>query len=118
MSFQEDLRRFQLAVEAKSTRVFVDTVMAVKESVVLGSPITGAPGQPVDSANLRDSWTEEFRDATHARVITNVAYAVPIEEGVGPHGPLTLRSEVGGFGSVAKTVAGFPRLVAHVAGGA
>jgi hypothetical protein len=115
MSFSEALRSYELAFQAESTALFVDTVVAVKESIVLGSPITSSPGQPVQTGNLRASWTEEFIDAHHARVTTNVVYAQPIEDGIGPHGPLVLRSEVGGFGSVAKTVAGFLRLLDQVA---
>jgi hypothetical protein len=114
MSFTDDLRRFQLEVEARGAAVFIGVVAAAKESVVLGSPITGSPGQPVETGALRASWTESFLSAERAQVTTNQEYAPPIEDGVGPHGPLQLRSEVGGFGSVAKTVAGWPRLVDHV----
>lgn len=125
MSFADGLRRFQLTVEERSHQVFVGSVAAAKESIVFGSPITGSPGQPVGQygpdynpgavgGTLRASWTEEFLSASQARVSTNLVYAPPIEDGIGPHGPIRIRSTVGGIGSVAKTVAGWQRLVEYV----
>lgn len=83
------------------------------QSVQFGSEITGAPGQPVDQGVLRASVQLQL-DATtpHASVGSNLEYAPGIEHGVGPHGPLTLRSAVGGFHSFALTVAATDRLLA------
>lgn len=123
--FAEGLRMFEVDVAAGLTQLLPDLVTAAKESIVEGSPITGSPGQPVGQygpgynegsvgGTLKDSWTEEFLSPTKARIVTNVVYAEGIEDGVGPHGPIQIRSTVGGTGSVAKTVAGWPRLVEHV----
>jgi hypothetical protein len=90
---------------------FVRAVQLTTESIVEGSPITGAPGQPVRTGNLKASWQTSFESPLSARISTNVEYALPIEEGVGRFGPLTLRSAVGGFGSVKLTVANFDRVV-------
>lgn len=111
MSFSEDVRRFVVKVQAQERRVFVGVVQAVYNSIVFGSPITGAPGQPVDTGFLRASW-QVLWGADYAEVVTNCAYAEPIEEGMGRFGPLTLRSQVGGWHSVKLTRLGFERLVA------
>lgn len=83
------------------------------QSVQFGSEISAAPGQPVDEGALRASIQLQL-DATtpRASVGSNLEYAPGIERGVGPHGPLTLRSAVGGFHSCALTVAATDRLLA------
>lgn len=109
MSFERDLAAFAAKTEAKRRAVFVNTVSAVKDSIVNGSSVTGAPGQPVQTANLKDSWDHEFAAGGEAATIfTNVEYAPVIEDNVRG---ATLRSQVGGFHSVKLTVAGFDRLV-------
>lgn len=110
MGFGDDVVRWTEKVEAKSREVFVNTVLAAHESIVQGSPVTGAPGQPVDTGLLKGSWQVDIEGEV-GTISTNVAYAPVIEDGIGPHGPLTLRSQVGGFHSVALTHAGFQRIV-------
>jgi hypothetical protein len=87
------------------------TGRAVQIAIQFGSELTGSPGQPVDTGNLRNAWIRENPSENVSIVSTNVEYAQSIEDGIGPHGPLTLRSAVGGFHSVALTVAGFDRIV-------
>lgn len=111
MSFAGDLNRFSQIVHTRHRDTFVRTVELAHESIQTGSPITGAPGQPVDTGNLRASWQVRHTEEFVAEISTNVAYAPPIEDGVGQYGPLKLRSAVGGFHSVKQTIAGFPRLV-------
>jgi hypothetical protein len=114
--FDAQVRSFALAVPAYSRRVFVNTAVAVKDSITDGSAITGAPGQPVDTGVLRASWQLTFDDAQTASISTYVVYAPQIEDGVSWRGlPLTLRSAVGGWHSVKMTVLNFPRLAAAVA---
>lgn len=94
--------------------VFIGAVVLAHDSIKEGSPLTGAPGQPVDAGNLRNSWLFEFDDPTHPKsavIGTAVEYAEPIEDGVGRFGPLTLRSAVGGFHSVHETVVNFDRIL-------
>jgi hypothetical protein len=112
VSYAEDIRRFQHKAGALPRAVFASLATKVHASVKEGSVTTGAPGQPVDTGNLRDSWILAF-EGDHAEVRTNVEYAPAIEDGVGPHGPLTLRSAVGGFFSVRLTVAGADLLQAE-----
>lgn len=108
MSFESDLAAFFAKTRYKTQAVFVNTAAAVKDSIVNGSAITGAPGQPVDTSNLKNSWQLMFVGATAALIATNVEYAQVIEDNVRG---ATLRSKVGGFHSVKLTVAGFDRLV-------
>jgi hypothetical protein len=109
-SFDEQINGFVLKVETKSRAAFVGVTTEVQRSVVFGSELTSAPGQPVDTGNLRDSWIGEFLDAWTWRLTTNVLYALYVEENVrgvvfknhGPH-------------SVQLTILHFPRIVAAVA---
>lgn len=118
MGFADDIKAFQVKVQANSQKIFVNVASAAHESIVRGSPVTGAPGQPVDEGTLRNSWQLTFPQPNEALIASGgqaAAYNRAIEDGVGPHGPLTLRSEVGGFHSVALTIAGMPRLIADEA---
>lgn len=108
MSFESDLARFFANTKYKTQAAFINTASAVKESVVNGSPLTSAPGQPVDTGNLKASWQLTFESPTAALISTNVEYAPVIEYNTRG---ATLRSQVGGFHSVALTVGGFERLV-------
>jgi len=114
MSFGDDMAKFAAKVVDRQRRIFVNVVSDVRESITDGSAITGAPGQPVDTGYLKGSWQESFPETWVGVVETNAAYAPAIEEGQGPHGPLTLRSQVGGFHSVKKTVTGFGAIVDDV----
>jgi hypothetical protein len=117
-SFADDLNAFTVKLEAQHAAIFSQVVDAVHDSIVNGSPVTAAPGQPVDTGDLKSSWIKSFDSPTSAEITTNVVYAPSIEDGVSyAHGekPLTQHSPVGGFHSVALTVAGFDLLVADVA---
>ncbi len=97
----------------KNPAIFSAVVTEVSNSIKFGSALTGAPGQPVDTGNLRDSWTAHFRGPTRAIVATNVEYARSIEDGRSyAHAgrPIQLRSGVGGFHSVKMTRANYGRL--------
>lgn len=128
MTFDAQLAEFLRKAEARRKAVFLNTVAAVKDSVVNGSSITGAPGQPVDTGTLKASWIAEFEGPESASISTNIAYAPVIEDntrsaynpaGVQPErkpvsegGTRRIgKSTVGGPHSVKMTVAGFERLV-------
>lgn len=111
-AFSTDVRQFILLVRARQKAVFVDAAGMAHDSIQNGSPITGAPGQPVQSSELLDSWQLRFDSDVAATIDTNKIYAPGIEDGVGKYGPLTLRSRVGGFHSVKLTVAAWPQLIA------
>lgn len=80
-------------------------------SVKVGSEITGSPGQPVDTGALRDSYTMIRPSRWTREIFSPLIYAPFIEAGIGPHGPLTLRSLVGGWHSLKLTVASWQRIV-------
>ena len=112
MGYGEDMARAVRNATSATKEVFVGTVLALHESIKVGSPVTGAPGQPVDTGNLRNSWGFEFDSDTSALISTPVEYAAAVEDGVGPHGPVQYgNSGVGGSHSVALTVMGAPRVV-------
>lgn len=105
--FADDFDAALEDIDIRIHAVFDAAVELMKQSIQFGSSITGSPGQPVDTGNLRNAWIRENPSENVSIVSTNVEYAQSIEDGIGPHGPLTLRSAVGGFHSVALTVAGF-----------
>lgn len=113
-SFESDLKDFAAKVQDRLKGVVTEGAIEVQHSVVEGSEITGAPGQPVDTGTLKGSFIPERINDLEWMISTNLVYAPPIEAGIGPHGSLTLRSKVGGFHSVALTRAGWPRIVETV----
>ncbi len=119
-AFGDALLRFNVTADHAVRDVFVDVTREVKRSLVEGSEITGAPGQPVRTGNLKNSFVDEFTSPETWEVTTNVEYAPHIEAGGNDRGPFDPsrgdpRSEVGGYHSAALTVAGFDRLVDVVA---
>lgn len=117
-SFADDINRFKTRLVFKTKAAYVGTASAMHASIKGNSagtpdPVTGAPGQPVDTGNLKSSWILAI-GPNEAVISTNAAYAEAIETGVGPHGPLTLRSTLGGFHSVQQTIAGASALQADV----
>lgn len=122
-SFRSDVRRFQRLIETRSKAVFTRVTTEVQRSIVNGSELTGAPGQPVDTGTLKNSWLGEMIGAWGWQLTTNVAYAWQIEHGLryATRGNvsgqtlqrLTLRSSVGGWHSVALTLVGFPAIVSY-----
>lgn len=110
MGFGLDVKRFSNKVEERVRRVQERSTQLVYESIVEGSPITGAPGQPVDTGNLKSSWQIVF-GPLRAEITTDVVYAPIIEDGTREGRALTLRSHVGGFHSVALTRVSWGRIV-------
>jgi hypothetical protein len=117
VTFSDDLDRFLADLERRRRDLFVGVATETLRSIQEGSPLTGAPGQPVDTGNLRASWQLLFESETTALIQTNVIYAPGIEEGLSmtTGQRLVQRSPVGGFHSVKMTRAGFQRIVAAVA---
>ena len=118
-TFAGDLAAFVRFAERQTRAAFVRTTEAVQRSVVDGSELTGAPGQPVRTGALRASWIGEFVSETLWRLSTNIAYAEAIEDGKTDRATFNSgrgapRSEVGGYHSLAHTIAGWPRIVEFV----
>jgi hypothetical protein len=86
----------------------------VAQSIVFGSEITGAPGQPED---LRGGeWTTQYEGESSAVISTNDPSAPSVEDGISHlhGGPITLKSATGGFHSLLETRLNFDKLVEDV----
>jgi len=116
--FSDGVKRFSSAVDVKNQAIFAGVAAETKNSIQFGSPLTGAPGQPVenegpDKGNLRASWTEEFTSPTSALIATNCEYAESNEDGIARPGggAYVLRANVGGRHSVKLTVTNMDKIV-------
>lgn len=110
MSFPDDIKRFSMKVEARTQAIFVGSVAELHTAIVEGSAITGSPGQPVHTGNLRGSWKLMFESAVSALISTAVSYARHVEENVRG---VVFRNH--GAHSVALAIAGWQRIVETVA---
>lgn len=116
MSFESDVRAFADKVRQRSLDIVTETSLEVQRSIKFGSELTGAPGQPVDTGNLRESFILERTGPLTAQVTSNVVYGPIIEEGISDSGtPITFKSAVGGAHSIALTRAGWQNIVDAVA---
>jgi hypothetical protein len=111
------LRDLPPRAQAIAMDIFPEVAQEAHRSVQEGSQITGAPGQPVDTGNLRASWQLEFPSPTRARISTNVEYAEAVEDGVGPHGAVLYgaKNGTGGSHSVKLTILGLQAIANTVA---
>ena len=117
--------RFDLDMAAVATRLnanllamFDDSVNMAAESIINGSAVTGSPGQPVKDDVLRNSWVTEKLTPTHATITVPGSapasdWVMQNEDGIArPGGGVYhLVSPVGGRWSMAKTVAGWDKIV-------
>lgn len=120
MSFRTEINRFaQQRVVAAGQRVHNRAVELLHESIVEGSALTGAPGQPVAPnappgvPTLKASWQRRDDGPLVSTVSTDVDYAPDIEDGTRDGRALVLRSKTGGWHSVKLTIAGWGRIVAQ-----
>ncbi|MGB0878683.1 MAG: hypothetical protein ACPGVY_11365 [Mycobacterium sp.] len=125
MSFGDDLALFKTTVVGRSQAVFLGSVNRLHGSIVDGSEVSGAPGQPRDTGFLAGSWQETYPEEWVGQTATGAEYALPIEHGqqapyqhhssgktVTPR-PIQYRSG-GGSDSVKLTRAAWPRIVESV----
>ena len=129
MTFDADLKRFAIKVEARNRGVLENMATLVHDSIVKGSAITGAPGQPVDTGYLAGSWIRVV-GSVDAEIATDAQYAPVIEHNlrtafdpkgkpapprVNPDGSFRrpIKSTVGGHHSVKLTVGAADRLLAE-----
>lgn len=128
MTKNEDAVRAMMAqLRGVTSEVFEDVGMEAQRSIVEGSELTGAPGQPVDTGFLKGSFQRFYDSPTKQTIATNVAYAPAIEDGTrasydprGVQRPKDLTqggtnrkgpSTVGGSHSVAHTLNGLQRIL-------
>jgi hypothetical protein len=109
--------RAQSLVERDAALVAALAHQSVKFGTeTVGGQLTGAPGQPVDTGNLRNSWLLTQEGPVRWRVSTNVEYAPFVEDGIGRWGAVRYgqKNGIGGSHSVKKTILGFPRILEYV----
>jgi hypothetical protein len=123
MSFGDDVRVFALKVQARHRDLITELGIEVQRSVVEGSEITGAPGQRVDTGELKASFIPERLSDYVWQTTTTADHAPANEDGIQqpyPHHksgktvtprPMRTLSAVGGSHSVALTRANWDRVV-------
>jgi hypothetical protein len=116
MSFADQLKQFATATVKQREAVFVGTVVELRESIKVGSALTGAPAMPVAPGQfaragaLRDSVTVSYPDPNTALIYTTSPYAIDVEDNAKGH-----QFNSGGPHGWKLTVAAFPRVVQTVA---
>ena len=112
-AFEAQIARFTAKVDGRIEKLHLRCSELLNESVVEGSSITGAPGQPVQKGQLRGSFQLTFPKRLFSSLLTKLVYAPGIELGKDMRSgkTLSLRSAVGGFHSVKLTRAGWNKLV-------
>lgn len=122
-AFEDQVRAFAVKVEERNAALFPNIVSATMDSIVNGSPLTGAPGQPVGQygpgyhqgevgGDLKASWQVSDVTPVSALISTNSQHAVQNEYGISATGgPYIQRTSIGGRHSVGLTIAGFQRIV-------
>jgi hypothetical protein len=113
MTFSDDLKKFQVKTQTRRQIVYEGSVAAALKSIKFGDSRTGSPGQPVESEDLRKSWTATTETPTTSIITHDKAYALSNEDGIARPGggPYRLRSAVGGRWSVRATILGFSNIV-------
>jgi hypothetical protein len=111
MGFGDELKAWGGATSAAMRAIHHGSVFDAHKSITLGSTLTGAPGQPVQTGRLRNSWQIEILSPLEARILTSMIYAASIEHGQRRGKPITLRSQVGGFHSLKLTIQNWDRIV-------
>lgn len=114
MSAEAQVRKFILKVNTIIREVGEGARDEVFRSIVEGSPITGAPGQPVDTGYLRASWSITKLEPLLWEISTRTIYAPGIEDGSRAGRAMVLRSQEGGFHSVKVTRLGWQQIVDKV----
>jgi len=119
-NWEAKIAEMNVKIPRRLNDIHINCTEQVLDGIKRGSPTTGAPGQPVDTGNLINSWDSKFIKRLLSRVSTNVEYAEIVEEGGftaassrsgGMSANWTQRSKVGGPHSVKLTRSGWQRIV-------
>jgi hypothetical protein len=107
--FARKLNGFAELSEDRFRLLFLRTAREAYRSIKFGSEVTGAPGQPVKTRKLLNSWRITGTAASGTITMqTDLHYAPIIEDNFRG---ATLRSKVGGFHSVKITRLNFRYIV-------
>lgn len=112
--FGKDIDRFNKKLAKKPVEFIDRATDEVFNSIVNGSALTGAPGQPVLSGALKRSWVKRRTSAGTSEVVTDSPYARTIEDLFGRFGKIQIRSAVGGGHSVKMTQAAWDQIIFKV----
>lgn len=119
-----DFRNGGVRALTKAQLIYEGSVARALRGIKFGDSLTGAPGQPVESGELRNAWEAVVVSPTETVIRVNpeseaLAWAQQNEDGIARPGggPYVQRSEKGGRRSVALTAAGFPDIVRAIAEG-
>jgi hypothetical protein len=82
--FQNQLQAFVVKAKRKTVSVFNASTKEVERSVKDGSPLTGAPGQPIRTGYLILSWKGRFVGPFTWEYTTPVDYAPAVENKIVP----------------------------------
>lgn len=109
VTWKSNLPQVQPLIDRKIRDVHADTVDLALESIVNGSSLTGAPGQPEDLRQGQWAVTSESLDS---KISTTDSSAQAVEDGISHFNghPITLDHPGGGFHSVALSRLGFDKL--------
>lgn len=111
MSFVADVLAFRSRLRQRALELHARVSDLALTSIVEGSELTGAPGQPESSGRLKESWKPESPSPLVTVIATDEIYAPYVEDGSHNGKALVIHSAVGGFHSVALTRAGWDRIV-------
>lgn len=110
LNFEQQMRTIARRVVDRYDALFDAVDAHVGRSIMFGSPVTAAPGQPVKSGALLMSWKRNNAGRYQVSWSSDSKYAHIIEDN---RRGATLRSKVGGFHSVKLTRVGFQRIVEY-----
>lgn len=110
MSFSAQLNGIVDKTRRQEAELYRGCVNHAFRSIRFGSKVTGAPGQPVDTQALLDSWVLKYEAGRQAYAESSLFYAPIIEDN---KRGAQLRSKVGGFHSVKLTRVGWNRIVQY-----
>jgi hypothetical protein len=120
MSWDSDVEAFTRRTKKRTRDVFNGCTKEAFRSIVTGSEVTAAPGQPFDTGVLRASWRGEETGPLQWRAWTPMSYAPTIEDkpfdkaGDPNDLPSRGKSTIGGKFSVQYTVNAWKFIVDHV----
>lgn len=111
MSFADSMQQFIAKTAADLHAVHEVASDLAFESIVEGSAITGAPGQPVSESRspndgeLRDSWTKTAVSPTETLIATDLPWAPDVEDNIhdfhfANHGPHSVALTRLGFDAI------------------
>lgn len=109
--FRRNLKKFVRISKERQILLYNRSLDHVERSIVHGSSVTGAPGQPKKSGDLIKSWKEEgSRQAQSVSFTSELPYAHDREDN---RRGATQRSSIGGSHSVKITRVNYGLIIRH-----